>query len=563
MNQPPAPPSKLFIRSEVLAVIEFLTVIENPPKQDKMKQIKRLVSLEPRETVLGVLVKELQRSSKPKELQTIAELLMEVGDIQQLQEPLWQVIKSAHITDEIKDAANLILHHLGDESDPDLYLEYLEDPQGLINRETERMLEVSSANPEALIDFIDFIFSLPAEEQCNLINSLQSDYQPDYLTNLYVPMVWANPPRTSLEQILKNLGNTRTKRAALLLDELALYYEEDTELLKIIRRAINELKLAGIFRPELFDEYKEELAVPHEITEQSALYQCFATLPDGIGNQGLVVSRKKENGDIVMMSIAVNDSHGIIDCFGFYQLSETDFARIIEKFHEESSKFPVPATYCLNQLASYERLNTSTRFRIPYEYTCWKVLLEDVPLELDQSIELCREWANTTWEDQTANLYQHPDFSSWFLEREDHPVMNVWLDEVQNKSLAMIVAQAPFSDFQAMMEKLSEGMIQALMATEWKLYFISRLANCAFLLHCQQTNTFSRLAATEVVRLLNTHPNDEGLYKQGFVRQYGRRCVEEELLRVVQQSHGPEHLPDHLHEKLTEWVNTLLQSWEI
>ena len=55
--------------------------------------------------------------------------------------------------------ANLILRHLGDNSDPDLYLEYLEDPKGLIGRETERMLEVSSENPETLIDFIDFHFA--------------------------------------------------------------------------------------------------------------------------------------------------------------------------------------------------------------------------------------------------------------------------------------------------------------------------------------------------------------------------------------------------------------------
>jgi hypothetical protein len=556
MNQPPAPPSKLFIRSEVLAVVEFLTVVENPPKQDKLKQIKRLVSLEPKETVLAVLVKELQRSNKPKELQTIAELLMEVGDIDALQDPLWQVIKNPNATDEIKDAANLILHHLGDETDPDLYLEYLDDPQGLINRETERMLEVSSSNPEALIDFIDFIFSLPAEEQCNLINSLQTDYQPEYLMNLYGPMIWSNPPRLSLEQIIRNLGGTKAKRAALLLEDLALYFAEDQELTKLIRKSVNELKLAGIYKPEAFDAYREELNQPHEMTQTTQVYQCYTTIPDGIGNQGLVFSRKKDNGDIVMMSVAVNDTHGIIDCFGFYQLSETDFSRIIEKFHEESSKFNVPPEYCLQQLLSYERLNVSSRFRIPYEYTCWKVLMDDVAYEPDQSIPQCQEWANEAWQDQTANLYQHPDFSSWFLEREDHPLAAPWLDQAVQEAQKLYLAKVSTSEVMQALDQLGSGMMKELMATDWKLYFISRLANCAYLLHCQQTNTFSTLAATEVVRLLTTHPEEPSLYESGFVRQYGRRCIEEELLRSIQEG--------RLNKEGTafaEWVQTLIQGW--
>jgi hypothetical protein len=397
---------------------------------------------------------------------------------------------------------------------------------------------------------------LPAEEQCNLINSLQTDYQPDYLMNLYGPMIWSNPPRLSLEQIIRNLGGTKAKRAALLLEDLSLYFAEDQELTKLIRKSVNELKLAGIYKPEAFDEYREELNQPHEMTLTTQVHHCFATIPDGIGNQGMVFSRKKDNGDIVMMSVAVNDTHGIIDCFGFYQLSDTDFSRIIEKFHEESSKFNVPPEYCLQQLLSYERLNVSSRFRIPYEYTCWKVLMDDVAYEPDQSIPQCQEWANDAWQDQTANLYQHPDFSSWFLEREDHPLAAPWLDQAVQEAQKLYLAKVSTSEVMEALDQLAGGMMKELMATDWKLYFISRLANCAYLLHCQQTNTFATLAATEVVRLLTTHPEEASLYDSGFVRQYGRRCIEEELLRSIQEG--------RLNKEGTafaEWVQTLIQGW--
>lgn len=558
MKHPPPPPSKLFIRSEVLAVIEYLSIVENPPKQDKLKQIKRLNTLEAKDTVLEILVKELQRSTKAREVQTISELMMEIGTIDLLQDPLWRIIRSNSSTDEIKDAANLILHHLGDESDPDLYLEYLEDPQGLINRETERMLEVSAGNPEALIDFIDFIFSLPVEEQCNLLNSLQADYQPDYLVNIYIPTLWADPPPPVRDQILKNLGNTRIKRAALALEEMAELYQDNEESLKIIKRSINELKLAGIYRPELFEEYREELKAPHQIVSKSNVHQCYATLPDGIGNQGIIVSRQKENGDIVMMSVATNDIHGIIDCFGFYQLSETDFNRIIEKFHEESCKIMVPPQYCHQKLLAAEALNRQNHFRLPYEYTCWKVLLDDSTENSPDLPALCEAWATPQWAQECGNLYQHPDFSTWFLERGDHPAMADLLDEVQPALDKTVKAkETEISGFIQSLESIGYRIVTGLMDSSWREDMIQRLEDAAYLLHCQNTQTFSKLAATEALKLQNYKPGssqdkDDPL-KHGFIRQYGRRCIEEELLRLKQLAEAD----------TIKIVDTVLETWEV
>jgi hypothetical protein len=182
--------------------------------------------------------------------------------------------------------------------------------------------------------------------------------------------------------------------------------------------------------------------------------------------------------------------------------------------------------------------------------------MDDVAYEPDQSIPQCQEWANDAWQDQTANLYQHPDFSSWFLEREDHPLAAPWLDQAVQEAQKLYLAKVSTSEVMEALDQLAGGMMKELMATDWKLYFISRLANCAYLLHCQQTNTFATLAATEVVRLLTTHPEEASLYDSGFVRQYGRRCIEEELLRSIQEG--------RLNKEGTafaEWVQTLIQGW--
>ncbi len=567
----PATPSKLFIRSEVLAVIDYLLTVEEPPKQDKIKQIRRLSNLEDRETVQKVLVKELQRATSIRLIQVISELLMELGDIELVKQPLWGLIQNPQTSDEVKDAANLILRQLGDPSDPNLYLEYLDDPAGLINRETERMLEVSTRNPEALIDFIDFIFSLPVDEQGNLLRSLQADYPSEYLLNIYIPTLDAIPPYETQELILTSMGDIRSKRAALFLYDNLDRYEPDARLGKAAKKSINKLRIAGLYKEEQMEAVRQELDQPHPIVQQTELYQCFATIPDGIGNQGIVISRQRENGDVTMMSVAVNDIHGIIDCFGFYDLSKNDFHKITEKFHEESSKIHAPAEYCLHKLRQAERRNRAQGFRLPYEYSCWKVILSDIDAPAMDTVALCKDWANPKWDQASINLYQHPDFNTWFLEEGDHPVVtDILQDVLQVCARAMAdggLDNGQDTDRQAQvthalmqtLDKLAEAMVHGLLSTEWRQILTERLADAAYLLHHQKANTFASLAATEVQKLLDYQGLETPL--NGFVKYYGRRCIEEDLLRLRQNTQGgPMAQNSPVFDQL---VDAVLGAWQV
>ncbi len=564
MSQSPSPPSKLFIRSEVLAVIEYLCVVEAPSKQDRAKQIRRLNDIPDRKTVLDILLKELKRTTTQSTLQAITELCMELGTIELLQEPLWVIIQNPNTLDENKDAANLILRHLGDETDPDLYLEYLEDPQGLINRETERMLEVAARNPEALIDFIDFIFSLPMEEQVNLLSSLQADYSMDHLLNIYIPMFLAEPPLEVKELIIKSLGTIRHMQSAVFLDDIQDEYETDSNLSKLIKHAINELRIAGIYKSELLEGYRKELAKPHTILDDSVLYQCYVTLTDGIGNQGLIVSRKQNNGDISMMSVAINDLHGLIDCFGFYQLSHDDFERISDKFHEESCKIEVSPSYARRKLDQAEALSRKNKNRIPYEYTCWKVLIEDFPNEPIDTMSLCRDLAKPEWVVECANLYRHPDFETWFLEEGDHPVVTEVLGDIVQITQQAIADHLPVEEFITIMNRYALGLAMALMTTEWRDIIIYRLADTAYLLNREESKTFSALAATEVMKLVSYEPEDEEkVLNIGFIRQFGRRCIEEQLLRLKSEVGTKNPTPIQDIRTLEALVDYVITTWEL
>jgi|GEM_PF-1422001 len=568
--------SKLFIRSEVLAAISNLSMQNEPSKHEKAKQLKRLMGIPDQVSVQNVLLKELKRSNSPQTTRIIAEFLMELGNIEVVQTPLWDLIQDAKSSDDSKDAANLILRHLGDQTDPNIYLDYLDDPAGLISRETERLLEVSSRNPEALIDFIDFIFSLPAMEQVRLIESLHEDYTPEYLINIFIPMILAIPPAESMEKLLLLLGDIRDPQVALFLHDFASWFsisdkQKDEHIAKAWKKSTSKLKIAGVYREDGFEACRSQKEQkPHPVTETTQLYQCFATIPDGIGNQGLIVSRERENGDIAMISVATNDLHGIIDCFGFYELERPDFHKLTEKFHEESSKIQIPASYCLHKLRQAETINRRNRFRVPYEYSCWKVLLDDVIEEEKSFPELlthCQEWANIRYSSMGANLYHHPDFCSWFLEEGDHPlVTNVMADVLTQSSLVLtqlenasqkdMPLEAIEGAFVEKMDSFAEGLMLQLLKGEWRGILAARLADSAYLLQAQRALTFSSLAATQVQVLMSYNTEDADC--SSFLKQYGRRCIEEDLLRLRQEA-----VPFKNNALFTQVVERVINTWEL
>lgn len=603
--------SKLLLRSEVLAVLQQLNLQDTPSKQDRAKWVKRLRQIDDRKAVLEILVKELQRcgtassptsASPSTTLQHIGELLMDLGTIEQLREPLWQLIESPKVSDDVKDAANLVLRQLGDATDPELYLEYLDDPEGLITRETERMLSVAAENPEALIDFMDFITALPDAEQRNLIQSLQADYSPDQLLHLFIPLYWAIVATDFRLLLLQNLHQCRTPEAADFVAEAlataerlsfmgsALTTTEDSSdddalpleavsgdqrpVLKRLLRLKKELTLAGCYR--LQPEDPTILPVVHPLIEKTTLAECYTTLPDGIGNQGFILSRKHPNGDLAVISIALNDLHGVIDSFGFYQVSPTDFNRLCDKFYEFSVKLDAPADYCAHRFHQARARNIALGLRIPYEFTAWECFWQSLaPATGDtETVEAphfacVQALAQPEQLPLTHRLYCHPDFETWFLEKDDHPVVASVLDFVEQYLAPILSTESPddptaLASVMIKLDQYAVGLAQALLTTDWRVLLGQRLVDAAFLLNQPGSQSFAMLAATEALQLLEASPEEEQhLAATGFMKAYGQRCIEEHLLRLKEGQEGLSTPNAELWRKPTSisWIASILDRW--
>ena len=88
---------------------------------------------------------------------------------------------------------------------------------------------------------------------------------------------------------------------------------------------------------------------------------------------------------------------------------------------------------------------------------------------------------------------------------------------------------------------------------------IHRLADASILLNEQNAGTFSGLAATEVKKLRDYQGNQTPL--TGFIQQYGRRCIEEDLLRLKQGAVSSTELKNT--KAFEHLVDRVLTVWEL
>jgi len=515
--------SKLQIRAEVLLILRNIDTIDEMSKDQLDKCLYKLSLIKDKDYVLEILAKELSRTDFKKG-QIISYFLQELGDLEKLQDVLWSYIKSPTVSDEIKDLAGITLKNLGDKTDPEEFLTYLKNPKAIVDKETQKLLEVASVNPEAQIDFLDFLFSLPESEQINLIQSLKNDYSSEHLVNVVAPALEAKPSIKLQEELIKILGETRSALAIPVLTDIAEYTKEDI-LKKQAQKSLKMLKIAGITQ-----QAPKNYAFQTAITKVSDIYECHTNIVDGVGNQGIIIGRIKPNQDILMMNVIVNDIHGIIDCFGFYGISKHDFARIIDKFQEKTTRFFTSAEYCKYKLVQAEKINKENNLPIPYEYAAWKSILSDIdPLEADFE-KNSENWHSEKLVKETSHLFKFPDFEHWFFEGEDHPELQNTIEELiteaEQTCTELLTNESKIIDW---IESKISIIFDRIFDEDVKQIYQKRLLDLSYLLDFQELVSFRDFTAS-LAWSLKPEQNCE-LNKIPFFREIIKRTIKQNFLR--------------------------------
>lgn len=459
--------NKLQIKAEVLMVLSKLQTNIDAVNIDET--LKTLDAQEDKRAILDVLVKELTKSNEQKTI-LISFMALKLCDKTELENAFWDVLKNPAVVDSTKTIILNVLKDMGNKVDYDKMEQFFDNPEEVIDADTQRLLQVAIINPEAQIDFLDFINSLSDVDKKLLIQSLGEDYSSDDLANILNPLVLYTPTSELGKTAIEILGSTKSQLALHTLLETLDFVDEE-EVLALVKKNISKLKISGVREDNADEFYKSVLS--------SKFYQAYASYPDGHGNQALIFSRirddDEQNGSIQMVAVVVSDTYGVLDCFGFNEISQIEFERIVSRFYGGDEHVYLDSHVIKSILASAEKLTRKQGGKIPYEYICWRNLLSDisveaVPIELNLKSRLEQKALS---DEDLEKIFMLDFIQRWFFDTDYSDEFKA-LVEVVNAKLSM-------NDFNIDLEAVVQENLSNIFSVEQKNLLDKRILMSAYL----------------------------------------------------------------------------------
>lgn len=457
--------NKLQIKAEILAVISKLQTNLEAHNIDEV--LSTLIEQNDKKTILDILIKELLKSNEQKSI-LICFLLLKLCDFKEIENSLWDILKNPSVSDSTKSIILNVLKDMGNTVDYEKLEQYFDNPEDVIDADTQKLLSVAIVNPEAQIDFLDFLQSLTDKDKQILINSLGEDYTSDNLANILNPLFLYEPTTDIGHAAIEILGETKSQLALHALSE-GLEFIQDDDTVSLIKKNISKLKIAGVRQDNAIDFYKSVLP--------SKPYAAYTSYPDGHGNQAIIFSRQREIETIQFVAIVINDSWGIVDCFGFNEISQQELQRIIDRFYNGEEQVYIYPNFAKTLLQNAEKLSRKQGSKISYEYICWKSLLSDIePEPVPIELILKTEYEHKHLTDEELELIYEFDFiQKWFLDTEYSDAFKDIIDNL-NKSISENNLDFEF-------EQVIDDNMDSIFDSEQKDLLDKRILMCAFLKH--------------------------------------------------------------------------------
>ena len=550
--------SKLELRAKVIDIIDRLN-IDISDIQHQMELTKELKNLGNLELVVHTLLKELNTDDENK-IQKVSFLLLEMNSLEHSKDILWEYIKSSDSSDRLKEASCILLKSLGEHITAEDLLDYMDDPQKLIDSETQKLMETALSNPEAQVDLIDFMFAVSKEEQISLIKSLVYDYPGDSLANILSTVAESIDDESVKELCINILSETKSHNALGCLEDI-LTYSTNANLRKQASLALKKLKLLGISSEEGNYGNRGE-----RMCEDSKPYTFFTTYPDGVGSQCVVCSRIDSNGLLSVVNTIVDDIDGVIDCFGFFCITEFDFNKILDRLNNQSITIEITPEYAKKILSEAELLTKKLQYPIPYEYSCWKHTLYDIQT-LDADIDGCvKKWADEIVFPDYKSIEQSNIFSSWFFEEADNEYSKNMIEDIfsaleKEESLSVVEID----------NKIDEYFLKIFDEKQLDILF-NRMKTCAYLADIQEDVALRNSVSFVAEEIKNTAK--DSLKDIRFLLNILRKTVLEAFLRELNKHKTNKNSPTNIftnykknteklipEDKLNFMIDLMIEKW--
>lgn len=492
--------NKLQIRAKLLSAIINLQN-NNSDRSFVGNTLDDLSSIQDKDAVLEILHKELLKENSEMRDYTITFLIEELVEKEKAEKLMFETLANPKIKDSVKSKIVNFLREMGKHVNYEQYLNYFENPDEIIDADTVKLLENARVNPESQIDFLDFLNALNEPEKEILVESLTQDYDGDNLANILIPIIRTNPYSEISQIAIKALGESRSNLAYPVLTALVDNID-DLGIKANAQKSLSLLKLSGVKEDVTSDYYKKLFA-------GMPVYRCFLNFPDGHGNTGMIFSRKNESSFIQMFALVLNDIDGIVDCFGFNEISEAEFDRIVNKFYQNDNIVEVDEKLCKYLMVNAEKLSRLKYQEIPYEYAAWSMITRDIDYE---ELSLAQGLNKVELNDfLLKKLYEKGYFDKWFFDTAHNEAFAHCIDEI---------CEGKITDIQKI-EDIILNSKQVIFSNDFMKIFNHRLLLGAYILRLNEEETFAGLIYSLI---------DDTLVKERFLFDILKKSVYEYFL---------------------------------
>lgn len=492
--------NKLQIRAKLLSAIINLQN-NNSDRSFVGNTLDDLNTIQNKDTVLEVLHKELLKENSEMRDYTITFLIEELVDKEKSEKLMFETLANPKIKDTIKSKIVNFLRQTGKHVNYEQYITYFENPDEIIDSDTVKLLENARVNPESQIDFLDFLNALNESEKEMLVDSLTQDYNGDNLANILIPIVITNPYSKISQAAIKAIGESRSNLAYPVLTTL-LENIDDLAVKANVQKSLSLLKLSGVKEDVTGEYYKKLLA-------DTPVYKCYLNFPDGHGNIGMIFSRKNELSFIQMFALVLNDIDGIVDCFGFNEISEAEFERIVNKFYQSDNIVEADEKICKYLMVNAEKLSRLKFQEISYEYAAWSMITKDIDYEEINFVKCLNKIELSDF--LLKQVYEKGYFDRWFF------------DTSHNSDFSAIIAEIfelKVSDIESI-ENILLSKKNEVFSVDFMKIFNHRLLLSAYFAYRKGETTFADLIYSLI---------DESLVKERFTVDILKKSVYEYFL---------------------------------
>lgn len=468
--------SKLQIRAKVLSVVSQIKSLGEYNEKELKKLYSELEVIEDKETLFDIFVKEFIKMDENEYIFASC-IIKDLIDTNYMQDKVFEILKSNNYSDDAKYKLVQMLRISGSSFDYNVVPQYFENPEEIIDSDTKKLLEKAVINPESMLDFLDFVAAVPAKDRNILLESLKIDYAGDMLANIIYPILYADFDDDFKLNAISILAESKSSLAIAPFNYL-IETSSNEEIISECKTGLKKLKLAGANEEKEKEYFKN-------IIKNTELSDLFTTIPDGQGNQAILISRiNKSTEKISISAVVTNDRFGIIDCFGFYEISKNEFSKILSKFYQSEGKYIVEKDYVKAQIENAINLTIKNKRTFPYEFICWNVLTKDIEYENFDTAKFVEEEieANKTTKETILDILTKEYSFRWYIKSDENSALKNLVDKIYEEVPSI-------EDINTLVKSELENIFDEETKNTWK----NRLTHCIYLLYNNDKKTDSEI----------------------------------------------------------------------